>query len=122
MLTRLQQACKIYLNGDFVFKRCSETIIVLQKPKENFQSNEKREDIKDKNYAKFRCNGLLTIDIIHCETLYHNKEYLHNRGPKPIHYIVITIIINQMVYVCYFMIMDQKKPHGIIKTETNTES
>ncbi len=33
----------------------------MKKPLTNFKCNEMRKDIKDKKYAKFRCNGLLLI-------------------------------------------------------------
>jgi trehalose utilization protein len=58
-----------YENQGYVFKRCQsffnpyDCILVLQKPKENFQCNEERLNIKDKNYAKFRCNGLIAVAI-----------------------------------------------------------
>lgn len=102
----LHEECKQYLNKDFVFKRCTKFIVILQKPKifkeekpikikdekkckkpkDNeetkklafiFQSNEMREGIVDKSYAKFRCNQLMTIDIIEVKTLLHPKKIIH---------------------------------------------
>lgn len=50
-----------------VFKRCStyeyDYIVALKKPIENFKSNEEREDVVDPKFAKFCCNGLITVLI-----------------------------------------------------------
>ncbi len=63
---------KDYLDKGFVFKKCKgETkeyvsykyLVVLEKPKTNFKSNENRTKVVNKNFAKFRCNGLITVAI-----------------------------------------------------------
>ncbi len=67
---------EIYKNRAFVFKRCTsnrndyDCLVILEKPKENFKCNEERSGIVDKNFAKFRCNGLITVGIY---DLFHKK-------------------------------------------------
>ncbi len=50
-----------------VFKRCTtrkyDYLVALRKPTENFKCNELRTSVIDKNFAKFRCNGLITVAI-----------------------------------------------------------
>jgi hypothetical protein len=97
-LERLIKECTKYKDPSFVFKRCSSHfIIVLQKLKDEidedetngkndetitekfkFKSNEMRENVYDKSFAKFRCNGgLLVIDIINTETNEHIKSHVN---------------------------------------------
>ncbi len=56
----------------YVFKKCKglsdsneyySYLVVLKKPKENFKCNELRQGVINKYYAKFRCNGLITVAI-----------------------------------------------------------
>ncbi len=65
-------ALKIYEGKGYVFKRCLnnniddgtyDCLIILQKPIEHFKCNESRKSVQNKDFAKFRCNGLLTIAI-----------------------------------------------------------
>ncbi len=42
---------------------CYDCLVVLRKPETNFKSNESRSMIINKNFAKFRCNGLITVAI-----------------------------------------------------------
>ncbi len=68
ILEKLKDECKIYLNNPiFVFKKCGEFIVVLEKP-EDVLCNEMRTGIIDKNFAKFRANGLWCKFIIHFKT------------------------------------------------------
>lgn len=76
-MEQLQTECKQYLDGNYVFKRCSNVIIILKKPLINFQCNEMRQNVIDKNFAKFRCNGLITVDCIHIKSLLHIKSFHH---------------------------------------------
>ncbi len=76
-MEKLQEECKQYNEKDYVFKRCGEYIVILKKPQENFQCNEMRKDVRDKKYAKFRCNGLYVVDIIHGLTLKHANLIWH---------------------------------------------
>ncbi len=65
------EALKDYLNKGYVFKKCEaktytknySCLVVLKKPVKDFQCNESRKDIVDPNFAKFRCNGLITVAI-----------------------------------------------------------
>ncbi len=54
----------------FVFKKCKNEhcIVILKKPNENFKCNENRKNIGNKNIAKFRCNGLITVAIFNLKT------------------------------------------------------
>jgi hypothetical protein len=72
MYKQLYNECKKY--EGFMFKRCSDYIVILKQPNEDFKCNEMRKDIVNKKYAKFRCNKALVIDIIHSETLTHIYE------------------------------------------------
>lgn len=60
------EVLKEFENTDYVFKRCAwvyyDCIVILKKPKDNFKSNEDR-DLSNKNFAKYRCNGLITVAI-----------------------------------------------------------
>ncbi len=68
-MVRHYDALKDYIGKGFVFKKCTDVtefyncIVILKKPSENFQSNEDRIGIINKNFAKFRCNGLITVAI-----------------------------------------------------------
>src|SRR4029078_43618 len=75
MYEQLYNECKRY--EGFMFKRCSDYIIILKQPNEDFKCNEMRKDIVNKKYAKFRCNKALVIDIIHSETLAHINRIAH---------------------------------------------
>jgi hypothetical protein len=52
-----------------VFKKCismennHEHLVMLEKPKDGFLCNESRNQISDRNMAKFRCNGLMVRAI-----------------------------------------------------------
>ncbi len=69
LMTKHYEALKDYIGKGFVFKKCVgitriyKCIVILKKPSENFKCNEDRENVKDKNFAKFRCNGLVTVAI-----------------------------------------------------------
>ncbi len=91
-MEKLQEECKQDTNEVFVFKRCGEYIVILKKPQQIFKCNEMRKDVKDKKYAKFRCNGLYVVDVIHSLTLKHNKDILH-RSP----FMWIRYEVNQFV-------------------------
>ncbi len=81
LFAKLELECKPYLDNDqFVFKGCSNNIIVLEKPDLNFESNENRKSVVDKNFAKFRCNGLWCRDIIDLETFGHKKKLKNHFG------------------------------------------
>jgi hypothetical protein len=60
-----------YEHKGYAFKRCHnpyhhstsyDCIVVMRKP-ENVKCNELRTGVVDKNFAKFRCNGLITVAI-----------------------------------------------------------
>jgi hypothetical protein len=63
-----------YKHKGYVFKRCRnlfygyDCLVIMMKP-ENVKCNELRPGIEDKNFAKFRCNGLQTVAIydLNCE-------------------------------------------------------
>jgi antitoxin component YwqK of YwqJK toxin-antitoxin module len=60
LIDRLQP----YHDKGYVFKSCDkEWIVVLKKP-DGVLTNEGRHDVMDKQYAKFRGNKLLVIDIV----------------------------------------------------------
>ncbi len=63
---KMQKLRELELSG-CVFKRCitatSDYLVALKKPTENFQCNELRRAVINKNFAKFRCNGLITVAI-----------------------------------------------------------
>ncbi len=68
MMLNHYEALKDYIDKGFVFKKCQvqnfySCLVILQKPLENFESNETRNNIVDSKFAKFRCNGLITIAI-----------------------------------------------------------
>ncbi len=90
-MEKLQEECKQY-NEDYVFKRCGEYIVILKKPQQNFKCNEMRKNVKDKKYAKFRCNGLYVVDIIDGLTLEHKTKILHHSV-----YLWIWYEVNQFV-------------------------
>jgi hypothetical protein len=56
---------------EYVFKKCKselghECFVTLEKPSEDelrFVCNESRHSVVNKNFAKFRCNGLLVVSI-----------------------------------------------------------
>jgi hypothetical protein len=61
------EALAEYEHKRYVFKRCTklddyDCIVIMEKPK-NFKCNELRPGIVNKNFAKFRCNGLITVAI-----------------------------------------------------------
>lgn len=62
----------------FVFKKCreyrgfQEFLVVLEKPSCGFICNESREAVVKKDYAKFRCNGLIPRLIVSLGK--YNKE------------------------------------------------
>jgi hypothetical protein len=68
----LKDLCQFFLTSPetYVFKKCKSKltdhlcIVVLRKNKNNFICNELRSGIINKNWAKFRCNGLMTVLII----------------------------------------------------------
>jgi antitoxin component YwqK of YwqJK toxin-antitoxin module len=100
MLDALLEECKKY--EGMMFKRCSKFIVILQKPLENFQCNEMRKNIKDKNYAKFRCNGAKVIDILHSETLEHKKKISHFRNGATNTEIATVYEVDKLVTPDYF--------------------
>ncbi len=62
------QKLKQFEDDGCVFKKCCYKkdyccLVVLRRPKSDFKSNESRSGIIDKNFAKFRCNGLITVAI-----------------------------------------------------------
>ncbi len=67
------ETLQLFTYEDVVFKRCTfenkyDCIVILKKPSENFQCNETRQNIVNKKFAKFRCNGLITVaiyDLLH---------------------------------------------------------
>lgn len=86
MLNYLQEECKKYTN--VVFKKCSDCIIVLQKPKSEFLCNEMRKDIYDPNFAKFRANRLFVKDIIHYKLKTHLSFLPHKNDCTKIVYMI----------------------------------
>jgi hypothetical protein len=53
---------------EHVFKKCKseighECLVTLKKPSKGFICNESRCSVINKNFAKFRCNGLLVVSI-----------------------------------------------------------
>ncbi len=70
-MMKYYEALKDYMNKGYVFKKCYGAtkekyytcLVVLKKPLEDFKCNESRKDVVDKNFAKFRCNGLITVAI-----------------------------------------------------------
>ncbi len=67
------EALKDYMDQDYVFKRCCnyksyDCIVILKKPATNFKCNELRSNIANRKFAKFRCNGLLTVAIYDLES------------------------------------------------------
>jgi hypothetical protein len=61
------EALAEYEHKRYVFKRCTklddyDCIVIMEKP-ENFKCNELRPGIINKKFAKFRCNGLVTVAI-----------------------------------------------------------
>ncbi len=91
MLGELQT--KLALYKDVVFKRCSDNILVLKRPLENFQSNEKRKDVFDPNFAKFRCNGLFVVEIIEVTNVFKNLLSInHKWNSTKIRYTVGEIV------------------------------
>ncbi len=82
LLAKMELECKDYINNEnCVFKECREHIVVLDKSKcKLFESNEGRSGVDDKNFAKFRCNGLWCSDIISINNLTH-KSKVKTRGP-----------------------------------------
>ncbi len=80
------EALKDYMNKDFVFKKCREyegdvkhkCLVILKKPITDFKCNESRSGIVDTNFAKFRCNGLITVAIYNMYTK-NFIDYLHHR-------------------------------------------
>lgn len=67
--TELYALAKPFLEKEeYVFKKCitqdtKEYFVVLQKPQRDFNCNEMRPGICDKQFAKFRCNGLIPMLI-----------------------------------------------------------
>jgi len=81
LYAKLEVECKPYLENDqFVFKACYGTIVVLEKPDLGFESNESRKGVVDKDFAKFRCNGLWCRDIIDVKTMQHKTMVKHRFG------------------------------------------
>ncbi len=82
LLAKMELECKDYINNEnYVFKECRKHIVVLDKSKcKSFESNEGRSGIDDKNFAKFRCNGLWCSDIINIDNLAH-KSKVKKHGP-----------------------------------------
>ncbi len=81
------EALKDFIDKGFVFKKCKgvkpegikyKCLVVLKKPNENFQCNENRKRVIDKNFAKFRCNGLITVAIYNMYTKQF-VNYLYHR-------------------------------------------
>ncbi len=54
------EALKDFIDKGGIKYNC---LVILEKPTENFQCNENRKRVVDKNFAKFRCNGLITVAI-----------------------------------------------------------
>jgi hypothetical protein len=85
------EALAKYKEKGYVFKRCKnlclfyDCLVIMKKP-ENFKCNELRSGIVNKNFAKFRCNGLITVAIYDLalkefitkldHTLFRNRRFL----------------------------------------------
>lgn len=56
-------------NSNHVFKKCFDNLtrhtclVMLEKPSDGFLCNESRETVINKDFAKFRCNGLIVVLI-----------------------------------------------------------
>jgi hypothetical protein len=76
------EALAEYEHKGYVFKRCKNTfesydcLVIMRKPK-NFKCNELREGVIDKNFAKFRCNGLITVAIYNLKFKKFNSSLYH---------------------------------------------
>ncbi len=61
------ETLKDYMNKGYVFKRCYGNLynctVVLTNPDNDFKCNEFRSKIGNLEFAKFRCNGLITVAI-----------------------------------------------------------
>jgi hypothetical protein len=78
-----------YEHKGYVFKRCKNSnrsydcLVIMKKP-ENFKCNELRPSVHNKNFAKFRCNGLITVAIYDLNlkkfisTLDHKLELIYS--------------------------------------------
>jgi hypothetical protein len=81
-----------YEHKGYVFKKCKNAIydydcvIIMMKP-ENIKCNELRHGIVDKNFAKFRCNGLITVAIYDL----HRKKFINVLGHCGIKYICYEV-------------------------------
>jgi hypothetical protein len=56
------------MSMEHVYKKCKseighECLVTLEKPLEGFMCNESRSSVINKEFAKFRCNGLLAVSI-----------------------------------------------------------
>lgn len=85
-------------NPNHVFKRCRsfeknhECLVMLEKPMNGFLCNESRKTVINKDFAKFRCNGLIVIlifDLVdhtciswvnHISPIYYNMNTLYEVG------------------------------------------
>ena len=61
-----------------VFKSCNKEWIVVLKPTLNTKTNERRLGVLDKNYAKFRGDEFMVIDIIHKFDITKKIESIQN--------------------------------------------
>ncbi len=132
MLTALQEECKQYLeNNKYVFKKCSDYIVILRKPISKFKSNEERKNIVDKNFAKFRGNAFIVEDIIHYKTRKHFKFISHcPLRLSPVLYMVGRWVEpdnfdDDLELVCthgihYYLTLEAAFYHGLNQIKTGT--
>uniref|UniRef100_A0A6C0EC90 MORN-repeat protein n=1 Tax=viral metagenome TaxID=1070528 RepID=A0A6C0EC90_9ZZZZ len=117
-LIKILEICKIYIEDpSYVYKKCNNCIVILKKIKDTL-TNESRDNVVDKKYAKFRANKLYVEKIISCDSLEELKQIKNSiHKEKELNYIVgeivevenfdkdINIICSRGIH--YFMTIEQ---------------
>jgi hypothetical protein len=77
----------ILIYNEGLYKACQNSIVILQLL-EDTVTNENRKDVVDDNYAKFRCDKALVVDIQSVKTdrslqkdkSFYRKDFLYQKG------------------------------------------
>ncbi len=105
----IKRWCKFFLNkpDEYMFKKCvsnstlHKCLVILQKNnnKTHFLCNESRSNIKNRFFAKFRCNGAKVVLIIDITTEVPIKSIVHE---GPIFNVKTIYECGQFVFPNYF--------------------